>query len=1124
MKRHLSHVCRLFAFFLVFLMVLAPMMTPATAVAETETSASERETGSPSGSSSGLLPDDLPEWETEPNPDYEPGGEAFRAMEIPTRRERYVKHFALGGGEYQAVVYGDAVHRLNADGTWRDIDNRLLSDGAGRFATPDGRVQVAGNTGRSDFLLSIEENGYYIAMTPYDSGAVTAVPGLAGELLDSAAEIVNHPERVTADTDDLDALMTVNNTTCVTYSSVYRATDLEYILTGDTIKENIIVNAPADSYTYVFRIRLSGLYPVLSETGEIRLLDEGTDEERYVMPAPFMYDADGDYSDEVSYRILETEEAGQYLLAVVADENWFSERDRAFPVTIDPSIQTNVTADTFLDKNSPDSNYNSADCLWVGSKTTVFMKMPSPSLPSGSTLISAYLYVNCYYIDHVVSNELTIGAYQITKAWTPSTVTWNSANRNTNLGMSTTRLSSAVLAGNKGYYLNSPCRCSFNIKSAVSSWLSGTSNYGIALKYEGGTNESACIRSLESGGGKGAYYTVTYRQAVLANGVYYLKHPASGKYLDTKDGGYTDGSTLQAWTKTDGVNRNQLYKITYAGAIGVNNVYTIRPMTNCELGLYYDEMEKNGAENSIFLKKMLSAYDQTVFRERQDGYLWILAESSGTYTIKNITTVPTNHLCMAVNSGNGTPIIPSGGGANTARWVPEAYTEELNGFDWHSGIDRLLIGESAVYFGVMYDSVAGRNGPVTYSVTDGNNNVTDRADFNSTTGKLIAKKAGQVKVRATYPGAKWIFNYYLRIFEAIEGTYYIQNKQHSKYLQPQPSDKVTMELWDFDGEGDQRWEVLYVSYGYYKIISVASGKAVSVSAGYEGTDNYKLVMEDYSEDNERQLWEFVESSRGNYIIRPKCRFSVSTDYCMAAGNFIGIVGNGLNVNQRVYVEDNDLRDEWRLELLDDYKFTFYGITNFGHDHSSALASVLTELHNRTEFNNITLKKGAIGSSECNADLKNTKVFTSRSHGKHASDGTSTLYTGIVLNDLDGSNMTCFASHSYSSMTASSTYIHSTDRYDNLELVLFIGCGTACGGEGARNLPTRIVEQGAQTAIGFTASINCDQANEWTKDFYNLLLQGETVQSAATKLNHEYSEDSGMRSWVICGDENYKLVP
>ena len=130
------------------------------------------------------------------------------------------------------------------------------------------------------------------------------------------------------------------------------------------------MNAPADSYTYVFRIRLSGLYPVLSETGEIRLLDEGTDEERYVMPAPFMYDADGDYSDDVSYRILETEEAGQYLLAVVADENWFSERDRAFPVTIDPTIQTNVLADTYIDQNNPGKNYNSASRLKLSSDSS----------------------------------------------------------------------------------------------------------------------------------------------------------------------------------------------------------------------------------------------------------------------------------------------------------------------------------------------------------------------------------------------------------------------------------------------------------------------------------------------------------------------------------------------------------------------------------------------------------------------------------------------------------------------------------------------------------------------------------------------------------------------------------
>lgn len=915
MKRHLSHVCRLFAFFLVFLMVLAPMMTPATAVAETETSASERETGSASGSSSGLLPDDLPEWETEPNPDYEPGGEAFRAMEIPTRRERYVKHFALGGGEYQAVVYGDAVHRLNATGPGGTLTTGFYPTGRDVLPRRTGRVQVAGNTGRSDFLLSIEENGYYIAMTPYDSGAVTAVPGLAGELLDSAAEIVNHPERVTADTDDLDALMTVNNTTCVTYSSVYRATDLEYILTGDTIKENIIVNAPADSYTYVFRIRLSGLYPVLSETGEIRLLDEGTDEERYVMPAPFMYDADGDYSDEVSYRILETEEAGQYLLAVVADENWFSERDRAFPVTIDPTLQSSVYGDTYIDKTYPTTNYDSATRLWVSPGAIVYLRMTTPYLPTGSTVLNVNLNVYCYYVSYVTSKELTIGAYQVNDPWSTTTITWNSAQQNTNFGISDSMLSSCILRGDGGYYESSPRRCSFDITDALKSWIGGTPNYGIALKYEGGTNTSACVRSRESGTDYGAYYVISYRQPVLENGVYRLNNAASNKSLDVKDGGYTDGTALQIWTTYTSLNRNQLYKITYAGAIGEDNLYTIRPMVNNALGLYCGN---TASDMSVKLKTMPSTTAQGVFSSGQKNYLWILSKGTDYYTIKSATTsVANNYMRTSTDPSNGSAVYAGAVSSTAARWIPEAYTEELNGFDWRSTTTRLIIDETFTFYGTMYHSDAGRNGPVTYSVTDENKNATDRAEINSTTGKLTAKKEGKIKVKARFAGAKWVYYYNATISKSLNGTYFIQNKQHSKYLQPSNNQKIT-ELWDFDGDSHQRWMVTYVSDAYYTIKSEKYDKVVSVQAGKEGKDNQNLVMEEYSEGNERQLWEFIESSSGNYIIRPKCRFSVSTDYCMAAGDFVGVVGNGLNVNQRVYVENSDLRDEWELSVLADH--------------------------------------------------------------------------------------------------------------------------------------------------------------------------------------------------------------
>lgn len=865
MKRHLSHVCRLFAFFLVFLMVLAPMMTPATAVAETETSASERETGSPSGSSSGLLPDDLPEWETEPNPDYEPGGEAFRATEIPTRRERYVKHFALGGGEYQAVVYGDAVHRLNADGTWRDIDNRLLSDGAGRFATPDGRVQVAGNTGRSDFLLSIEENGYYIAMTPYDSGAVTAVPGLAGELLDSAAEIVNHPERVTADTDDLDALMTVNNTTCVTYSSVYRATDLEYILTGDTIKENIIVNAPADSYTYVFRIRLSGLYPVLSETGEIRLLDEGTDEERYVMPAPFMYDADGDYSDEVSYRIMETEEAGQYLLAVVADENWFSERDRAFPVTIDPTLQSSVYGDTYIDKTYPTTNYDSATRLWVSPGAIVYLRMTTPYLPTGSTVLNVNLNVYCYYVSYVTSKELTIGAYQVNDPWSTTTITWNSAQQNTNFGISDSMLSSCILRGDGGYYESSPRRCSFDITDALKSWIGGTPNYGIALKYEGGTNTSACVRSRESGTDYGAYYVISYRQPVLENGVYRLNNAASNKSLDVKDGGYTDGTALQIWTTYTSLNRNQLYKITYAGAIGEDNLYTIRPMVNNALGLYCGN---TASDMSVKLKTMPSTTAQGVFSSGQKNYLWILSKGTDYYTIKSATTsVANNYMRTSTDPSNGSAVYAGAVSSTAARWIPEAYTEELNGFDWRSTTTRLLIDETFTFHGTMYHSDAGRNGPITYSVTDENKNSTDCAEINATTGKLTANKGGQVRVVARYPGAKWIYIYHLTIYFEDGIIHTVRNVKTDKLIIPSATTSgASIKVNSFDNSKNMMmWKFISQGNGYYQIKNELTG--YYLTAPVSNVTNAQITQSTLS--GNYSLWRIRITDDGYFTIQSK---------------------------------------------------------------------------------------------------------------------------------------------------------------------------------------------------------------------------------------------------------------
>lgn len=44
------------------------------------------------------------------------------STEVVALREENIKHFDMGDGTYQAVVYAHPVHELDADGNWQNID------------------------------------------------------------------------------------------------------------------------------------------------------------------------------------------------------------------------------------------------------------------------------------------------------------------------------------------------------------------------------------------------------------------------------------------------------------------------------------------------------------------------------------------------------------------------------------------------------------------------------------------------------------------------------------------------------------------------------------------------------------------------------------------------------------------------------------------------------------------------------------------------------------------------------------------------------------------------------------------------------------------------------------------
>ena len=98
---------------------------------------------------------------------------------------------------------------------------------------------------------------------------------------------------------------------------------------------------------------------------------------------------------------------------------------------------------------------------------------------------------------------------------------------------------------------------------------------------------------------------------------------------------------------------------------------------------------------------------------------------------------------------------------------------------------------------------------------------------------------------------------------------------------------------------------------------------------------------------------------------------------------------------------------------------------------------------------------------------------------------------------------------------------------HLDLVVFLNCVSAYGGESADNLPSVAVERGAKTAIGFSEEVTANTAAYWLKVVFDNLALGKTVSEAINEADEIYSnvefEYHNLGSHVICGDPSTKLT-
>ena len=146
--------------------------------------------------------------------------------------------------------------------------------------------------------------------------------------------------------------------------------------------------------------------------------------------------------------------------------------------------------------------------------------------------------------------------------------------------------------------------------------------------------------------------------------------------------------------------------------------------------------------------------------------------------------------------------------------------------------------------------------------------------------------------------------------EFEDGTYYLKNKATKKYLDIQgPSNEsgAITHQWKMHGYASQQWEFELQTSGYYKIKSVHSGLYLSVENN-SSEQNTAVVQKEFN-NGSGQLWKVELLNDGAYKLTPKS--GESTNRVLASA-YYGVIADGIAVQQRLFVDDTNYKDEWIL--------------------------------------------------------------------------------------------------------------------------------------------------------------------------------------------------------------------
>lgn len=724
------------------------------------------------------------------------------------------------------------------------IDTRVYKNTAG---LADVSLALSAGAGQ---LAAISYGGYSVSLTPRLNISSSIDETMTGQVARQQAQIagqVRQLDSVAAANSFQEKITPPNLSSSLLYENLFDKADLEYIVAESSLKENIIVNERDSSYVYSFLLDPDGLIPVQMETGSIELRDSN-DKAVFVIPAGYMFDANGDSSMEVVYD-LERVDDGKYILTVTGDAEWINDETRAFPVTIDPPIYMtgffNLETGT-LNERYPNGaggqvateslGYYSA----TGKNCRMLVRVNNlPQIPDNSYVVNSGIYLYEVAYSDINMSSLRIQAQALTSN-TPTEGYWCLYHTWNNCPALSSDVIDYVDVGNSRAFYG------WNVTREAIKWYNNPAqNYGICLKAtkEGSMNSGSCANvgfasSNTSNAGARPYFVVEYRNNVGLEDYYTYQSHSISRAGTGYIGDYSGQLTIV---------KNDVSAASTVNPVEISHVYNSAYSANdysgaiLNAGSKYANM-KLGKGWMLNIQQSVSEYgngyilyadgDGTVHffaqtatntYKDEDGLGLTITKSGTNYTLtdrKNNTCYFSDGMLSYIQDANG----------NRVNYV-------RNGSNQVTSVTRQNNGASAETIATLTYNGSG----YLSSITDSANNTTSYS-YDSSNRLITVTHADGTTVSYTYNG-----NSKLASAKDNEAGYSMNYEYNSQ------TGKVTK---------------------FYEVGGTTTGKIISVDGTYNGVQTYRFSGSDRTINNDDDI---VTSSVFDFFGRTISSYSTTAD-------------------------------------------------------------------------------------------------------------------------------------------------------------------------------------------------------------------------------------------------------